>query len=99
MTQLGDGGEFLGPVVEFSVKGTNEYPLYAFFRIRVAKKDEWDEEAYLTLHPEVQEAIQKKEWMDGLHEFIMEGFNKGKKGKLVGARWTAWTAALHSSVL
>jgi hypothetical protein len=84
-----DGGRFLGPLPEFEAEDFKDdpnlekgggYPLYLYFRSKVAQGMEWDEERYLAEHPEVGERIKDRRIIDGLQHFMEEGFVAGWKG-------------------
>jgi len=56
-----------------------DFALYAFLKWAVSQHMEWDEEAYLRLHPNVphiMEASNKSPWpyVDGLHYYFRDGF-------------------------
>jgi len=74
-----DGGKALAPIPEYQVGKLDHYDIYTFFKLRVAKRDEWDEDAYLRLHPDVAKEVQTKNWVDGLQHFMNSGFEGGRK--------------------
>lgn len=76
---LPDGGVLLGPPFEFKPHNRNDYPLYLFAKLRVANREEWDEEAYLKAHPDAKKAVQDGKYQDGIHHFFVEGFDAGRK--------------------
>jgi hypothetical protein len=75
----GDGGDFLGPPPEFPRNGLEHYDLYIFFKLRVAMRDEWDEEGYLRENQDVEGWVANGWWQDGLQQFLTEGFESGRK--------------------
>jgi hypothetical protein len=79
MEELGslpDGGTQLAPHPEFR-RTFSDYHLYAFFKLRVAMRDEWDEEAFLEQKTDVRKAVKNGTYADGLQYFIEEGFKRG----------------------
>ncbi len=81
MAELGslpDGGIQLAPNPEFRSK-FSDYPLYAFFKLRVALGDEWDEDAFLADRAEIREAVKNGTYADGLQYFIEEGFKRNEE--------------------
>lgn len=75
-----DGGRYLGPAPEFGWgKLEKGYELYIFFKLRVAMRDEWDEEAYLREHGDVAQAVKDRQWVDGLQHFMEDGFQQGRR--------------------
>lgn len=75
---VSNGGDFLGPPAEYSRGKLENHDLYLFFKLRTTLRHEWDEEAYLKTNPEVAEAVSEKQWVDGLQEFLEEGFKQGR---------------------
>jgi hypothetical protein len=84
-----DGGKFLGPLPEFKAEDLKDdpnlekgggYPLYLYFKLKVAQGMEWDEERYLAEHPEVGERIKARQVIDGLQHFMEKGFAAGWEG-------------------
>lgn len=50
---------------------------WCVLQLRVAHMSEWDDAAYLSRHPNVSTAVTSKKYIDGLHHFLADGFNKG----------------------
>ena len=86
---LGDGGQNLGPPPEFALGKLENYELYMFFKVRVALRDEWDEEGYLKLHSDVRDGLGRNQWVDGLQQFMEEGFK--------GQRQSCWVRGNRTS--
>lgn len=74
-----DGGLYLGPAPEFRQDKLDNYNMYIFFKLRVAMRDEWDEEAYLHMYADVADAIERREWIDGLQHFLEDGFRDNRR--------------------
>uniref|UniRef100_A0A383VMK3 Uncharacterized protein n=1 Tax=Tetradesmus obliquus TaxID=3088 RepID=A0A383VMK3_TETOB len=74
---MGDGGLKLGAPPEPRPMSRPDYQLYLFFKLRVANMDEWDEARYFEHNPEAAALVAKRHYVDGLHHFMVEGFEKG----------------------
>ncbi len=74
---LGDGGVFVGNPPEGKVINRADYALYMFFKLRVERQQEWDEQAYLARHPKVAQMINNGTVVDGLQHFMNTGFAAG----------------------
>ena len=73
-----DGGRFLGALPELTKKTFTDspeknYALYLYSKLKVAQRQEWDEDGYLSNVPEAETAIKEQKYVDGLQHFFDEG--------------------------
>ena len=90
-----DGGIFLGYLPESSeqehAEADQDYGLYLYFKLKIAQRQDWDEERFLTSAPEVKKAIEKHQYVDGLQYFVEQGFAGNATG--------AWVPENHDTSL
>ena len=86
-----DGGRFLGALPEFTKQDFTDspeanYPLYLYCKLKVAQRQEWDEDGYLTNTPEAKTAVQAEKYVDGLQHFFDKGFSEAGRGTWIPQR-------------
>ena len=69
----------LRPPPGLNVKQTPDYPLFMHLKYRCAQRYQFDNEKYLSIHPDVKAAVEKGAVVDGLYHF-MANFMSGIKG-------------------
>jgi hypothetical protein len=62
-----------------NVKQMPDYPLFIYLKYRCAKRQEFDNEKYLNINPDVKKLLDNGTFTDGLHHF-MASFLTGIKG-------------------
>jgi len=74
----GDGGLFLGSLPESSrqeyAEARQDFSLYLYFKLKVARRQDWDEEGFLEKYREVKKAVEEQQYVDGLQYFVEKGF-------------------------
>jgi len=79
-----DGGLFLGSLLESSrqeyAEAEQDYGVYLYFKLKVAQRQEWDEEGFLGKYPEVKKALDERLYVDGLQYFVEKGFAENSTG-------------------
>lgn len=71
--------EKLRPPPGLNVKQMPDYPLFMHLKYRCAQRYQFDNEKYLSIHPDAKAAVEKGAVVDGLYHF-MANFMSGIKG-------------------
>ena len=67
------------PSPGLTIKQVLDYPLFIHLQYRCAKRHRFDNEKYLSIHPDAKAAVEKGTIVDGLYHF-MANFTSGVKG-------------------